>query len=152
MPWKFQALSDVRRHACQLEKFLLLFERGCLNFFQENAWKTAGKLWSRPHVRFCLKKDFFPPVWPAVYTYPVKTVTENVCFQERSPKERFLTTPLCCTRVDGWKRRFMKTMTSRWWIPVNAHAFVKMENTISVFKQTRIREDGALVESDTFLR
>ena len=59
MPWKFQALSDVRRHACQLEKFLLLFERGCLNFFQENAWKTAGKLWSRPHVSFRLKKDFF---------------------------------------------------------------------------------------------
>ena len=48
-----------------------------------------------------------------------------MCFQERSPKERFLTTPLCCTRVDGWKRRFMKTMTSRWWIPVNAHVLIK---------------------------
>ena len=71
------------------------------------------------------KRIFFPPVWPAVYTYPVKTVTENVCFQERSPKERFLTKPLCCTRVDGWKRRFMKTMTSRWWIPVNAHVLIK---------------------------
>lgn len=30
--------------------------------------------------------------------------------------------------------------------------FLKTEKTISVFKQTRIREDGALVESDTFLR
>ena len=152
MPWKFQALSDVRRHACQLEKFLLLFERGCLNFFQENAWKTAGKLWSRPHVSFCLKKDFFPSSLACRLHVSGKNGHRNVCFQERSPKERFLTTPLCCTRVDGWKRRFMKTMTSRWWIPVNAHAFVKTENTISVFKQTRIREDGALVESDTFLR
>ena len=41
------------------KSFFYYSRAGCLNFFQENAWKTAGKLWSRPHVSFCLKKDFF---------------------------------------------------------------------------------------------
>ena len=41
------------------KSFFYYSRAGCLNFFQENAWKTAGKLWSRSHVSFCLKKDFF---------------------------------------------------------------------------------------------
>ena len=34
-------------------------------------------------------------------------------------------TRFCCTPVDGWKRRFLKTISSRCWIPVNAHAPIK---------------------------
>ena len=29
---------------------------------------------------------FFSPVWPTVYTYKVKTITEKVSFQKRSPE------------------------------------------------------------------
>ena len=38
--------------------------------------------------------DFFPPVWPIVHTYPVKTVTENALYRKRSPELRFLKTRL----------------------------------------------------------
>ena len=41
-------------------KVFIIIREGVFEFFQENEWKTAGKLWSRPHVSFCLKKDFFP--------------------------------------------------------------------------------------------
>ena len=59
------------------------------------------------------KRDFFPPFWPNVHTYPLKTDTENVPFQNCSPEWRFLNTPIRCTRVDRSKRRFLKTITSR---------------------------------------
>ena len=51
-------------------------------------------------IRFCLKTEIFSSVWPFVYTYPVKMVTEKTSFQKRSPEWRFLKTPFCCTRVD----------------------------------------------------
>ena len=41
-------------------KVFFIIREGVFEFFQENAWNTAGKLWSRPHVSFWLKKDFFP--------------------------------------------------------------------------------------------
>ena len=34
-------------------------------------------------------------------------------------------TRFCCTPVDGWKRRFLRKISSRCWIPVNAHAPIK---------------------------
>ena len=32
---------------------------------------------------FSKNGDFFPPVWPTVHSYPVKTVTENAPFQKK---------------------------------------------------------------------
>ena len=43
---------------------------------------------------------------PTVRTHPVKTITENLSFQKRSPERRFLKTPDSHLRVDGRKRRF----------------------------------------------
>lgn len=40
-------------------------------------------------------------------------------FQKRSSEWRFSKTPFCCTRMDVWKRRFLKTITSRCWIQPN---------------------------------
>ena len=60
----------------------------------------------RPHVSvFCLKTEFFSPVWPTVNTYPVKRI-----FSKRSPEWRFLKTPAFRLRVDGHKLRFSNTM------------------------------------------
>lgn len=56
---------------------------------------------------------FFPPVWPIVNTYQVKTVTENGCFQKRSQEWRYLETPAFLLRADGRKRRFSIAMTYR---------------------------------------
>lgn len=59
MPWKFHALSDVRRHACQLEKFLLLFERGCLNFFSGKRVKNSREALVPSTYKFLFEKGFF---------------------------------------------------------------------------------------------
>ena len=42
----------------------------------------------RVQIGFC-QGDFFPPVWPTVHTFPVKTVTENTSFQKhlKNPPE-----------------------------------------------------------------
>ena len=64
------------------------------------------------------KRRIFSPVWPIVNTFPA--VTENASFRQRSPEWRVLKTPFCCTRR---KRRFWKTITSRYWIPVNQRCY-----------------------------
>lgn len=57
---------------------------------------------------------FFLLVWPTVYTYPVKMVTENASFQKCSRVEIFVNTGFSFTcNVDGRRRKFSNTMMSR---------------------------------------
>ena len=81
-------------------------------------------------IRFWLKTDCFSLVWHTVHTY---RASENGHRKRIFWKalSRVLKTPSCCTRVtvDWWKRRFLKTMTSRAQIPVNAHAPIKYGTT-----------------------
>ena len=44
------------------------------------------------------------PGWPTVHTYPVKTVTDNASFHNRSPECRFSKTLASRLRVGGRKR------------------------------------------------
>ena len=44
---------------------------------------------------------FFFLVWPTIFTYQVKTVTENASFQKRSSEWRFLKTLATRLRLDG---------------------------------------------------
>ena len=141
------------------------------NFIINKKWERNEKTSKQTNTRFAVfdwKWGFFSPVWPTVHTYPVKTVTRNASFQKRSPVWRCLNVLLYSF---GWiKQRFLKTITSQSWIPVNAHApikdrtvyrcmltdktnsktqrvdaeFWKTEEKISKFKQNRIRVVGAL--------
>ena len=51
-----------------------------------------------------LNRSFFPPVWPTVYTYPVKTVTENAPFHKRSPEASIFKNSHSRLRVD-WRKK-----------------------------------------------
>ena len=51
-----------------------------------------------------LNRSFFPPVWPTVHTYPVKTVTENAPFQKRSPEASIFKNSHSRLRVD-WRKK-----------------------------------------------
>lgn len=68
--------------------------------------------------------DLFYPFWPLERA---KKVTEHASFEKRSREWRFLKTQFYLNREDGWNmRRFLKTITSRAQIPVNAHSPIKM--------------------------
>lgn len=72
--------------------------------------------------------DLFYPFWPLERA---KKVTEHASFQKRSREWRFLKTQFYLNREDGWNmRRFLKTITSRAQIPVNAHSSIK-DGTVS---------------------
>ena len=92
------------------------------------------------HIRFRLKKEIFSPTWPTRIRW--KRSSEMHLFKKRSPKWKCLKTPFCCTQVDVWKRRFLKTITTRCTIPANALAPVR-DSTVfighyCVFVWTRI--------------
>ena len=72
------------------------------------------------HIRFRLKKEIFSPTWPTRIRW--KRSSEMHLFRKRSPKWKCLKTPFCCTQVDVWKRRFLKTITTRCIMPANALA------------------------------
>ena len=88
-------------------------------------WKGRFFLlvWSFVHTYpFLFEEGDFPSRLPCrPPAYPVKMFTKNAPFQKRPPGWKLLKTPLCCIRVDRWKRRFLKTITSKCWMPVNAH-------------------------------
>ena len=164
------------------KSFFYYSRAGCLNFFQENAWKTAGKLWSRPHVSFCLKKDFFPSSLACRLHVSGKNGHRKRVFSRTLSKVEIFDDAVLLYSC-GWmetevheKRwrhgdgyQLMRMFSSKL-VPVSIAIafsfgraktiqernvwtriffFLKTEKTISVFKQTRIREDGALVESET---
>ena len=89
------------------------------------AAKCTRKCNARAKLLFCLSRPFFS--WfglPSTCVRRVKTVIENASSQN-APQWRFLKTPFCSTRVDGWSmktRVLLKTITSRCWLPVSAHA------------------------------
>ena len=94
---------------------------GILTFLVEDSGKKpyqpgnmTWRLWPRPHVSgYFWKRIFFYPFWVPVHTETAFSVTENEAFRKRSPEWIFLKTPFSCCRVDGWKRSFSKTLTSR---------------------------------------
>ena len=49
-------------------------------------------------IRFIGKQRIFSPAWRTVYTYPVKTVTEDAFFQKRAPG--FFKMSAYCFHVD----------------------------------------------------
>ena len=68
----------------------------------------------RPHVSgYFWKRIYFYPFWVSVHTETAFSVTKNESFRKRSPEWIFLKTPFSCSRVDGWKRSFSKTLTPR---------------------------------------
>ena len=92
------------------------------------AAKCTRKCNARAKLLFCLSRPFFS--WfglPSTCVRRVKTVIENASSQKRSPVEISENAVLLYTRVDGWSmktRVLLKTITSRCWLPVSAHAHI----------------------------
>ena len=64
-------------------------------------------------IRIFLKTHLFYPFSVSVHTETAFSVTKNESFRKRSPEWIFLKTPFSCSRVDGRKRSFSKTLTSQ---------------------------------------
>ena len=68
----------------------------------------------RPRVSgYFWKRILFHPFRVSVHTEMAFSVTENESFRKRSPEWIFLKMPFLCCHVDGSKRSFSKTLTSR---------------------------------------
>ena len=73
-----------------------------------------------PGMSLYLSEDeiFFPPCLPTVRAYPVssRTLTTDRFTNALQGADLLKTRPFCFTRVDGCKRRFLKTVTPWCWI------------------------------------
>ena len=68
---------------------------------------------------------FFPGLVYRPHVSVRWTQSSKTPLLKNAPQWRFLKTPFCSTRVDGWSmktRVLLKTITSRCWLPVSAHA------------------------------
>ena len=88
--------NNIGSFSCQCKK----------GYTGNGTWCTGELQAPSTFIRFGLKRIFFNPVWPIVHAYPVKTVTENGSFPNRSPDWRFLKTPSFCLRMNERKQRF----------------------------------------------
>ena len=89
------------------------------------AAKCTRKCNARAKLLFCLSRPFFPGLVYRPHVSVGWKQSSKTPLLKNAPQWRFLKTPFCSTRVDGWSmktRVLLKTITSRCWLPVSAHA------------------------------
>ena len=89
------------------------------------AAKCTRKCNARAKLLFCLSRLFFPGLVYRPHVSVGWKQSSKTPLLKNAPQWRFLKTPFCSTRVDGWSmktRVLLKTITSRCWLPVSAHA------------------------------